>query len=76
MEASDDKDMRDRTIDLLKLEYEVSRSLIDKLDSRLFIVRNWAITTTGAIVALSLTVDQPRVLIVGAVAALFFAYLE
>ena len=67
---------REATLDLLRLDYEISRSVINAFTDRLFTVRNWAVTLTGAIVALSLTAEQPVVLAVGLVPPLFFAFLE
>jgi hypothetical protein len=65
-----------RTMDFLKLDYEAARAVVDKLDGQLFAVRNWAVTTTGAIAALSLSVEQPLVLLVGLVPTVLFAFLE
>ena len=50
-----DRHDQDQTIDLLKFDYQVARSLIDKFENHVFVVRNWAVTTTGAIVAISLS---------------------
>ena len=65
-----------QAIDLLKLDYEVARSVVDKFDSQLFTIRNWAVTTTGAIAALAVTVEQPFVLLVGLAPPILFAFLE
>lgn len=65
-----------RTMDLLKLDYEAARAVVDKLDGQLFAVRNWAVTTTGAIAALSLSVERPLVLLAGLVPTVLFAVLE
>jgi hypothetical protein len=56
-----------RTMDFLKLDYEAAQAVVNKLDGHLFAVRNWAVTTAGAIAALSLSVAQPPVLLVGLV---------
>jgi hypothetical protein len=71
-----DRHDQDQIIDLLKFDYQVARSLIDKFENHIFVVRNWAVTTTGAIVAISLTADQRIVLVVGLVPPLFFGLLE
>jgi uncharacterized membrane protein len=65
-----------RILDLLKLDYEAARAVVDKLDNHLFAVRNWAVTTIGAIAALSATVDKPPVLLVGLVPTFLFGVLE
>jgi hypothetical protein len=65
-----------RTMDFLKLDFEAARAVVDKLDGQLFAVRNWAVTTTGAIAALSLSVEQPLVVLVGLVPTMLFAFLE
>jgi hypothetical protein len=75
-ESAVDRHDQDRTIDLLKFDYQVARSLIDKFENHVFIVRNWAITTTGAIVAISLSADQRLILVVGLVPPIFFGLLE
>jgi len=75
-ESAVDRHDQDRTIDLLKFDYQVARSLIDKFENHVFIVRNWAITTTGATVAISLSADQRLVLVVGLVPPTFFGLLE
>jgi hypothetical protein len=49
-------------IGLLKLDHEVVRTVIDKFDSQIFTIRNWAVTMTGAIAALAVTVEEPLVL--------------
>ena len=71
-----DRHDQDRTIDLLKFDYQVARSLIDKFENHVFVVRNWAVTTTGAIVAISLSADQRLVLLVGLVPPIFFGLIE
>jgi hypothetical protein len=65
-----------RTMNFLKLDYEAARAVVDKFDGHLFAVRNWAVTTTGAIAALSLSVAQPLVLLVGLGPSVVFAFLE
>ena len=65
-----------RIMDFLKLDYEAAQAVVNKFDGHLFAVRNWAVTTTGAIAALSLSVAQPRVLLVGLVPSVLFAFLE
>jgi hypothetical protein len=64
------------TMDFLKLDYEAAQAVVDKLDGHLFAVRSWAVTTTGAIAALSLSVEQPLVLLVGLMPIVLFAFLE
>jgi hypothetical protein len=63
-------------MDFLKLDYEAAQAVVNKFDGHLFAVRNWAVTTTGAIAALSLSVAQPLVLLVGLGPSVVFAFLE
>jgi hypothetical protein len=65
-----------RAMDLLKLDYERVQAVIDKFDSQVFAIRNWAVTMTGALGALAVTVEEPLVLLVGLAPPLFFAFLE
>jgi hypothetical protein len=69
-------DEQARAIELLKLDHEVVRTVIDKFDSQIFTIRNWAVTMTGAIAALAVTVEEPLVLLVGLAPPIFFAFLE
>lgn len=50
-------------IDLLLLDYKQTNAFVDKVDNQLFTIRNWAITTTGAVFALAITTKQPFVLL-------------
>jgi hypothetical protein len=61
-------------MDLLKLDYERVQAVIDKFDSQIFAIRNWAVTMTGALAALAVTVEEPLVLLVGLAPPLFFAF--
>jgi hypothetical protein len=65
-----------RAMDLLKLDYERVQAVIDKFDSQIFAIRNWAVTMTGALGALAVTVEEPLVLLVGLAPPLFFAFPE
>jgi hypothetical protein len=76
VDTSPHSDDQVRVLELLKLDHEVVRSVIDKFDSQIFTIRNWAVTMTGAIAALAITVEEPLVLLVGLAPPIFFAFLE
>ena len=61
---------------LLEMEFENLQKINDKYDGSRFMVKNWAVTTAGAIVALSVTARSPGLAVIGVAAVGAFAYLE
>ena len=65
--------MTNNLLELLLLDYKITQSFIDKLDDHLFRIKNWVITTDGAIFALAITTKVKSVLIVNLI-LFFFGY--
>ena len=61
---------------LLMKEYEYHRTGIDKFDSQRLQIRNWAITLTGAIFAISFSADMPLISCGAIFTTLLFGFLE
>ncbi len=67
---------RARMMHLLELEFEYLQKANDKFDVSRFTIKNWAVTTTGALLALSVTADSSGLALLGLVTVAVFAYLE
>jgi hypothetical protein len=61
---------------IFELDLEYLHRTIDKFDNQRFTIRNWAITTGGALVALAVASRNGLIPAVGLFVVLFFAYLE
>jgi hypothetical protein len=61
---------------LIELDYEKTLSFIDKMDGILFRIKNWAITTNGAIIALAIYNRSKNILVVNFALVLCFWLLE
>lgn len=65
-----------RLIDALKQDYESTLSFIDKCDDHMFKIKNWALVTTSAVIAFSISRDEDLVVLVNLVLIVAFMYLE
>jgi hypothetical protein len=63
-------------LDTLKFDHDLTRQAIDKFDHLFFGIRSWAISIEAALVAFSLTVQKPVVLVVAIAPSLLFWVLE
>jgi uncharacterized membrane protein len=61
---------------LLEIEFDHLQKINDKYDGSRFLVKNWAVTTGGAILALSTTSKRFELAVIGSVVVLVFAYIE
>ena len=61
---------------MLEIEFEHLQRINDKYDGSRFVVKNWAVTAAGALVALSVTVRNPGLALVGCAAVAIFGYLD
>ena len=61
---------------LLLREHEHLQGVIDKFDGHRFQIRNWAITATGAVFAVSLSTNRPAVAAGGIVIVILFWIVE
>ena len=61
---------------LLLREHEHLQGVIDKFDGHRFQIRNWAITATGAVFAVSLSTNRPAVAAGGVVIVILFWIVE
>jgi hypothetical protein len=64
------------TLRLLEIEFEKLQSAIDKFDEQRFKIKGWSITVAGALLALGVNGGNTWLIVAGAVAALFFFYME
>ena len=63
-------------IDALQKDYESTLRFIDKCDDHIFKIKNWALITTSAIIAFSISRDKDMIVLVNLVLILAFMYLE
>jgi hypothetical protein len=61
---------------LLKIEFEHHQKINDKFDGSRFFIKNWAVTTGGAVLALSVTARRPVLAVIGGAVVMIFAYIE
>jgi uncharacterized membrane protein len=61
---------------LLEIEFEYLEKSPDKFDNSRFTIKNWSVTTAGALLALTITSGKASVALVGVGAVTVFAYLE
>jgi hypothetical protein len=71
MSSGNETDLR-----FLLTDFDYLQKAIDKVDSHRFQIRNWSITTAGALLAVAFGAQLPIVAIVGTLTTLFFAFLE
>ena len=67
---------RARVERLLEIEFDHLQRINDKYDGSRFSIKNWAVTTGGALVALSITAESPGIASIGVVVVGVFAYIE
>lgn len=71
-----DETVQQRQIRLLEFELESLQKALDKFDSSRFMIKNWAVTSTGALLALSVNAKNSGIALVGFAVVPLFAYLE
>jgi uncharacterized membrane protein len=68
--------MNDDVRRFLELDLEYLHRAIDKFDSQRFAIKNWAITTSGALLALAISSKKGGVPLIGVFTLAFFFYVE
>lgn len=63
-------------IEALHKDYESTLSFIDKCDDHMFKIKNWALITTSAIIAFSISREMPLIVLVNIVLISAFIYME
>jgi hypothetical protein len=60
-----DETLRARQIRLMEIEAESLHQALDKFDSSRFAIKNWAVTSTGALLAWSVNAKNAGIALVG-----------
>jgi len=68
--------MNNELRDLLKIDYDKTLAFVDKMDDILFRIKNWAIVTSGAIIALAISINNRYALLVNLLLIYCFLVLE
>jgi hypothetical protein len=63
-------------IDALKEDYDSTLAFIDKCDQHMFTIKNWALVTTSAVIAFSISQGEHMIVLINLVLILAFMYLE
>jgi len=63
-------------IEAVMADYESTLGFIDKCDDHMFKIKNWALVTTSAVIAFSISRDQDLIVLVNLVLIPAFMYLE
>jgi hypothetical protein len=63
-------------IEVLREDFAQTLAFIDKCDNHMFTVKNWALITTSAVIAFSITQNHYRVAFVNVGLLVAFIYLE
>jgi hypothetical protein len=63
-------------IEAFKSDYDSTLDFIDKCDTHIFRVKNWALITTSAVVAYSISSDNESIVLVNLILIPAFLYLE
>lgn len=71
-----DETFQTRQIHLMEIEAESLHQALDKFDTSRFTIKNWAVTSTGALLALSVNAKNSGIALVAFVIIPLFAYLE
>jgi hypothetical protein len=71
-----DEPVRATQLHLLEFELESLEKMLDKFDNSRFQIKNWAVTVTGALLALSVNAKDFRIALVGFAIVPLFGYLE
>ncbi len=65
-----------KPIDILKEAFGQTLEFIDKCDTHIFWIKNWAIVTSSAVIAFSISQNHDAVVFVNVVLLIAFMYLE
>ena len=65
-----------KSIEILKEDFSQTLGYIDKCDGHIFKIKNWALVTSSAIVAFSISQDNDVIALVNLPLLLAFIYLE
>ena len=71
-----DETLRARQMHLLEFELDSLQKDLDKFDNSRFTIKSWAVTVTGALLALSVNAKNSGIALIGLVIVPLFAYLE
>jgi hypothetical protein len=71
-----DETLQARQVRLMEIEAESLHQALDKFDNSRFTIKNWAVTSTGAILALSVNAKSAGIGLIGFAVVPLFAYLE
>jgi hypothetical protein len=71
-----DEPVRATQMHLLEFELDSLQKMLDKFDNSRFAIKNWAVTVTGALLALSVNAKDFRIALVGFAIVPLFAYVE
>ena len=65
-----------RVVRLLEIEFDYLQRWIDKYEGARFLIKGWAVTASGALLALSVTANRASLAFIGLGAVVVFAYIE
>jgi hypothetical protein len=71
-----DETLQARQTRLMEIEAQSLHQALDKFDNSRFTIKNWAVTSAGALLALSVNARNSGIAIVAFVVIVLFAYLE
>lgn len=63
-------------IEALRLDYQDTQNFIDKCDDHMFKIKNWALVTTSAVIAYSISSDKEMIVVANIFLVLVFLYRE
>ena len=63
-------------IDMLREDFSQTVEFIDKCDEHIFKIKNWALLTSSAVIAFSVTQDQAAIALANLALLIAFIYLE
>lgn len=64
------------TIDILREDFEQTLGFIDKCDDHIFQIKNWALVTSSAVIAFSISQNYDAIVLANLPLLLAFIYLE
>lgn len=65
-----------KPIETLKEDFSQTLGFIDKCDDHIFKIKNWALITSSAVIAYSISKEQHLIVLVNLILLLAFLYLE
>jgi hypothetical protein len=65
-----------KNIDVLREDFAQTLEFIDKCDEHIFKIKNWALLTSSAVIAFSITQDHDAIALANLALLLAFVYLE